>query len=305
MITPWRGSQCSVTDSSSKPQILLTNDDGIRSPGLWAAAEALAPLGFVTVAAPLNQWSGAGRSMPFQSEGRIYEEAVTVGGKTWKVYAIDGTPAQAVQHGLVELMPRYPDLIVAGINYGENVGSGVTISGTIGAALEGASFGVPGLAVSLQTDSQYHRSHSTDVDFNAAAHFTHVFARLMLGLPRPTDVDVLKVEVPEGAGPDTPWRVTRLSRTRYYLPQKPSRASLQDRATIAYERLVEPDRVEPDSDVRALVDGVVSVTPLSLDITSRVDLHTVQQLFEQYSQIERQVEGDEPPAAGPGRASPH
>ncbi len=270
-----------MSELGTKKQILLTNDDGIRSPGLWAAAEALERLGFVTVAAPLTQWSGAGRSMPYNSEGRIYQEQVTVGGRTWQVYAIDSTPAQVVQHGLVELMPVRPDLVVAGINYGENVGSGVTISGTIGAALEGAAFGLPSLAVSLQTDSRYHLSHSTEVDFHAAAYFTHKFAQLLLGFPRPADVDVLKVEVPEGATPATPWRVTRLSRTRYYLPQKPQRASLGDRANIAYARQLEPDRLEPDSDVRALVDGVVSVTPLSLDITSRVDLQAIQQLFSQ------------------------
>jgi 5'-nucleotidase len=268
-----------VSETPTKKQILLTNDDGIRSPGLWAAAEALAPLGYVTVAAPRLQWSGAGRSMPYTSEGRIFEETVTVNGRSWKVYAIDGTPAQAVQHGLVELLPRHPDLIVAGINYGENVGSGVTISGTVGATLEGASFGLPGLAVSLQTDSSYHLSHSTEVDFSAAAFFTHKFARLLLSLERLTDVDVLKVEVPEGATPATPWRVTRLSRTRYYLPQKPARANLSDKGVIGYLRQIEPELVEPDSDVRALIDGVVSVTPLSLDITSRVDLHTMTELF--------------------------
>jgi 5'-nucleotidase len=270
-----------LSEHNAKKQILLTNDDGIRSPGLWAAAEALEPLGFVTVAAPLNQWSGAGRSMPYNSEGRIYEEQVTVGGRTWKVYAIDSTPAQVVQHGLVELIPDRPDLVVAGINYGENVGSGVTISGTIGAALEGAAFGLPSLAVSLQTDSRYHLSHSTEIDFSAAAYFTRKFARLLLDSPRPMDVDVLKVEVPEGATPATAWRVTRLSRNRYYLPQKPQRAALGDRANIAYARQLEPERVEPDSDVRALMDGVVSVTPLSLDITSRVDLQAIQHIFSQ------------------------
>jgi 5'-nucleotidase len=268
-----------VAETRRKLQILLTNDDGIRSPGLWAAAEALSDLGFVTVAAPLNQWSGAGRSMPFHSEGRIYEELVTVGGKTWKVYAIDSTPAQVVQHGLVELLPAHPDLVVAGINYGENVGSGVTISGTIGAALEGASFGIPGLAVSLQTDSRFHLSHSTEVNFATAAYFTRKFARMLLDLPRPSDVDVLKVEVPESASPDTPWRFTRLSRTRYYLPQKPQRANLHDKATISYLRTLEPELIEPDSDVRALIDGVVSVTPLSLDLTSRVELTAMAQLF--------------------------
>ena len=269
----------SMAADTERRQILLTNDDGIGSPGLWAAAQALAPLGYVTVAAPREQWSGAGRSMPAHSAGSISIENVVVSGQNWRVYAIDGTPAQAVQHSLVELMPRYPDLIVAGINYGENVGSGVTISGTIGAALEGASFGVPGLAVSLQTDARYHLSHSTDIDFAAAAFFTQKFARLMLSTERPADVDVLKIEVPEDASAQTPWRITRLSRTRYYMPQKPERTNLGDETKIGYNRQVEAERVEPDSDVRALVDGVVSVTPLSIDITSRVDLATIAALL--------------------------
>jgi 5'-nucleotidase len=94
-----------------------------------------------------------------------------------------------------------------------------------------------------------------------------------------SDVDVLKVEVPEGATPATPWRVTRLSRTRYYLPDKPTRVNLSDAAHIGYRLDVELKRLEPDSDVSALVDGVVSVTPLSLDLTSRVDLAAMTELF--------------------------
>ena len=268
-----------MSQRNEQKQILLTNDDGIGSPGLWAAAAALAPLGFVTVAAPRQQWSGAGRSLPFQSEGRITIQEMQVEGQNWQAYAVDGTPAQAVLHAIMELLPAYPDLIVAGINYGENVGSGVTISGTIGATLEGASFGIPGLAVSLETDPSFHRTHSTDVNFATAAHFAAYFAARLLRQPRPPDVDILKVEVPEKASPATPWRVTRLSRTRYYLPQKPTRANLGDQARVGYVRQIEPERVEPDSDVRALMDGVVSVTPLSLDLTSRVDLPAVQALF--------------------------
>jgi 5'-nucleotidase len=86
-----------------KPHILLTNDDGIRSPGLWAAAEALSRLGFVTVAAPREQSSGAGRSLPSTSDGVIREEIIEVRGQQWKAYAVGGTPAQAVQHGLLEI----------------------------------------------------------------------------------------------------------------------------------------------------------------------------------------------------------
>jgi 5'-nucleotidase len=262
-----------------RKRILLTNDDGIRSPGLWAAAEALAPLGEVIIVAPRMQHSGAGRSMPATSEGRIHPEEAVLGGQPVTAYAVDGTPAQAVQHGLVELLPTYPDLIVAGINYGENVGSGVTISGTVGATLEGASFGVPGLAISLQVDTSFQLSHADHIDFSVAAHFTHKFAALLLGLDRISDVDVLKVEVPERATRDTPWRVTRLSRTRYYLPEKPERQHLSDPGHLGYRLEVELQRLEPDSDVSALVDGVVSVTPLSLDLTSRVDMGTLTDLF--------------------------
>jgi 5'-nucleotidase len=80
---------------ANRPLILLTNDDGIRSPGLWAAAEALSAVGYVTVAAPREQSTGMGRSMPTTSDGAIHEEQVSVGGKTWTVYAVGGTPAQA------------------------------------------------------------------------------------------------------------------------------------------------------------------------------------------------------------------
>ena len=123
----------------SRPQILLTNDDGILSPGLWAAAASLSKLGFVTVTAPREQSSGAGRSLPSTSDGTIQEQRVQVNGQAWTVYSIGGTPAQTVLHGIYEVMPAKPDLVVSGINYGENVGTGVTISGTVGAAMEAAS----------------------------------------------------------------------------------------------------------------------------------------------------------------------
>jgi len=87
----------------------------------------------------------------------------------------------------------------------------------------------------------------------------------------PFDVDVMKVDVPAMATPDTPWRVTRLSRQRYFTSVKPKRTKLSDRGSIDYQRDIQPG-LEPDSDVAALVNGVVSVTPLSLDLTSRVKL---------------------------------
>jgi 5'-nucleotidase len=251
--------------------ILLTNDDGINSPGLRAAAEALATLGWVTVVAPREQWSGAGRSLPSNTGGTIHAQRQQIGGDHWEVFAVDGTPAQAVQHGILELVPRRPELVVSGINYGENVGSGITISGTVGAALEAASFGVPALAVSLETPKEFHLSHSEDIDFAAAAHFTCFFADMIFRTRLPADVDVVKVDVPMTATPATEWKVTRLSRERYYLPVKPQRENLSDRRRVDYLRQLESEP-EPDSDVAAMIDSFVSVTPLSLDLTSRINL---------------------------------
>ncbi len=263
----------------SKRQILLTNDDGIGSPGLWAAAEALSALGYVTVVAPRQQSSGMGRSLPNTSDGIITEEIVHIRGQSWKVYSVGGSPAQAVLHGILEIMSQPPHLVVSGINYGENVGLGVTISGTIGAALEAAALGYPALAVSLETDARYHLSHSTDVDFSAAAHFTALFARILLEKRLPFDVDVLKVDVPSDASPQTPWEWTRLARQRYYEPVPPRRNSWSEPAKVGYVERAVLDGDE-NSDVYVLrKKRHVAVTPLSLDLTSRVDLKELERWF--------------------------
>jgi 5'-nucleotidase len=258
----------------TKPlQILLTNDDGIRSPGLWAAAEVLSELGFVQVVAPREQFSGAGRSFPTTSDGIIQPQEVQVNGKPWQVYAVGGAPAQVVLHAVLEILPQRPDLVVSGINFGENVGSGITISGTVGAAMEAASMGIPSLAVSLETKPEHHYSLSAEVDFSVAAHFTIYFSRLVLANRFPPDVDLLKVDVPCDATPDTHWGITRLSHQRYFEPTAPKRASWDVPARVGY-RTVDGDLHEPpDTDVYALrVQRIVSVTPLSLDLTSRIDL---------------------------------
>lgn len=265
----------------TKPQILLTNDDGILSPGLWAAAESLSDVGFVHVIAPREQSTGMGRSMPNTSDGIIVPQEVTVSGKTWTVYAVGGTPAQAVQHGILEVLPVCPDLVVSGINYGENLGTGVTISGTVGAAMEGASLGARSLAVSLETDAVHHLSYSKEVDFSAAAYFTAYFARLLLARQMPPDVDLLKVDVPANATPETEWVVTRLTRKLYFEPTVPKRETWSQPGRPGYRRTGELEKFEQDSDVYAVLSRrMVSVTPVSLDMTSRVTLSEFRSLLE-------------------------
>ncbi len=252
-------------------QILLTNDDGIKSPGLWAAAAALESLGYVTVAAPRNQNSGTGRSLPSTSDGIITLEELKVNGRTWKVYAVGGTPAQAVLHGAIEIMPRKPNLIVSGINYGTNIGNGVTVSGTVGAALEGAALGVPSIAISLETPLDTHLSYSTDIDFSTAAYFAAFFGDKLLKQEMPADVHVLKVEIPSQATPETPWEITRLSQTRFYEAIRPDRKTWDQPVRLDYRVAENWDQCGEDTDAYVVhVKKMVSVTPLSMDMTSRV-----------------------------------
>ena len=259
--------------NASSPLILVTSDDGFGSPGLHAAVAAVSPLGELIVAAPRWQQTGAGRSLPDSFTGSIHEETIEVNGQLFVAYAVEGSPAQVVQHTMLELAPRLPDLVVCGINYGENLGNGITVSGTVGAALEAAAFGSAALAVSLGVPKIYHRSHSPEVNFDIAGHFTSYFARWLLTQELPFDADVLKLDVPASATTETPWRVTRVSRQRYYLPVASRKNALFLPGPLDYEQGFDPDRLEPDSDIYAFaIDQVVSVSALSSDLTARVEL---------------------------------
>jgi 5'-nucleotidase len=257
--------------TKKKPHILLTNDDGIRSPGLWTAARELSKIGYVTVAAPREQSTGMGRSLPSTSDGIIRKETVQVNGQDWTVYAVGGSPAQAVLHALYEIMEHKPDLVVSGINYGENVGMGITISGTVGAAMEAASLGIPSVAVSLQTEIQYQLSHSEDVDFSVAGYFAAYFAKRVLENKFPSGVDLIKVEVPAHATHETEWRIARLSPMRYYEPVPAKRDSWDQPGSISYKLSTELDNDGADTDITILrKKHLVAVTPLNLDLTARV-----------------------------------
>ena len=253
-----------------KKQILLSNDDGIDSPGLWAAAEALTELGYVTVSAPRDHMSATGRGHQRDSDGSITPRKLTIKDQEWDVdvYAIGGSPSQSVAHGVLGLAQQKTDLVVSGINIGENFGTDVTYSGTVGAALEAASLGIPALAVSLQLTTDDWDRYPEDVDFSTAAYFTKYFAKILLENQLPDDVDVLNLVVPKDATPDTPWKITKLANTRYYKPYVEHKG---DKALINAHPINHAD-IPPDSDMHTvLVEQKVSVVPISLDLTSRVE----------------------------------
>ena len=265
---------------NERPLILFTNDDGIQSPGLWAMVDAFDGVADRLVVAPRQQQSATGRSLPLQSKGTLHAVPAD-DGADWVAYGVDGTPAQAVQHGVLELSKQPIDLVISGCNYGDNLGNGVTISGTVGAAIEAASFGIPAMAISQQTPHNLHLTYSEEVDFSIAARFARKFGEWLLRDERPDDVDILKIDVPWEATPETDWRVTRLSRRRVYWPTRPERVSLNETGKLGYKQNASPGRAEPDSDVYVMMhERLVSVTPMSLDMTSRTDMFRLSQLIE-------------------------
>jgi len=253
-----------------KKHILLSNDDGIDSPGLWAAAEALSDLGYVTVAAPRDHMSATGRGFARESDGRITRKKLTIKGQEWDVYAIGGSPSQSVTHGILEVVPQRPDLVVAGINFGENFATDVSYSGTVGAAIEAASLGIPALAMSQQIIYEDWDTLHPNVDFSAAAYFTRYFASILLEKSMPEDVDVLNVVVPDGATPQTPWKVTRLAKMRYFRPYVVRKGKPEDTGYIT-SNILKDEEIPPDNDIYTVrVEKMVAVTPLSIDMTSRI-----------------------------------
>ena len=266
---------------SIKPQILLTNDDGIHSPGIWAAATELSKIGYVTVAAPREQHSGAGRSVPSKSDGEIKPVKLKIGEQEWTCYAVGASPAQTVQYGVFGILKAKPDLVVSAINYGENPAIDITMSGTVGAAMEAASLGIPALAVSIQLENDDYLGYSDKVDFSTAAIFTRRFAKVLLEKKMPEDVMILNVNVPYHAAPETGWRVTRLSRHPYFTATVKEPAKPGEKAQVEVRPTPHPDDLaDPTTDVSTFCkEKIVSVTPLSLDMTSRVNLGDLQKSF--------------------------
>jgi len=210
--------------------------------------------------------------MPSNSDGIITPKKRVIHDKEWTVYAVGGTPAQVIQHGILEVIREKPDMVVSGINYGLNLGQSVTASGTVGAALEGAVFGVPSLAVSLETGKEHHLSHSEDVNFQEAAKITAAFAQKILNGVLDKEVHLLKIDIPSDATADTPWEITTQSQIRYYLPLAPKRASWDQPGSTDYTIQKDFEIFLHDSDVyTVLVKRHISVTPLNLNMTARVD----------------------------------
>lgn len=257
-----------------KPLILITNDDGVYSPGLWAVAEAVQDLGDLLIVAPMFQQTGMGRALPKEGNvGIIKKVKIMVNGNEVDAFGVHGSPALAVSHAVLELTDRKPDLCISGINYGENLGLSLTCSGTLGAAFEADSHGIPSIAVSREVDlSKQHSSEYQSLDWEAAKNVTKKIANEVLKRGFPEGVRIFNINVPDSATCKTEVRVTSQSRNNYSIFVRPEKRDLGKSYILHSQLDVDIEKTEKCSDIYAfLFDKVISITPLTWDLSIKIN----------------------------------
>jgi 5'-nucleotidase len=242
------------------PVILVTNDDGYRSEGVKALADAMRALGDVVTVAPVDEASAIGHALTLRRPLRL--EHV---GKN--VYGVDGTPTDCVNIAVSQVLKRLPDLVVSGINKGWNLGDDVTYSGTVAGALEGALLGVPSIAVSL-------KASPGEYDFSHAAEAAVVFARPMLKRVFATRT-FLNINVPKGRPRGTRFTVQA---TRNHITSVMARHDPKGRPYFWIDEGQDEWQPHDRSDYQAVLDGYTSVTPLHPDLTAHQALATLEGL---------------------------
>lgn len=236
--------------------ILVTNDDGINAPGIKALSLALTAIGKVVVVAPERERSAIGHGITMHKPLRVTE--VSFGTPKITGLAVNGTPADCVKLALDALLDETPVLVVSGINRGENLGTDVLYSGTVSGALEGCINDRPSLAVSLVGED--------DLDFDFAAKFTIRLAQQIVkyGLPEGTLLNINIPHLPKSEIKGL--AITRLGRRRY-INTISSRKDPRGKAYYWLAGQKEDLDQAPDTDIGALSRGMISLTPLHLDLT--------------------------------------
>jgi 5'-nucleotidase len=241
-------------------QILVTNDDGVRSDGIHALAAALAALGDVTIVAPHLEASAIGHALTLRRPLRMERLRE-------RVYEVDGTPTDCVNIAFTQIYNGTPDLVVSGINKGFNLGDDVTYSGTVSGALEGALLGVPSIAVSLERRNEYDFSHA------AAAASTIAVMVLRGGVLQ--GQTFLNLNVP--AGKPKGFRLTVQAKRNHVTIVDPR---IDPRGQKYYWIEEGENDWEPHdrSDYQAVRNGYIAVTPLQPDMTDRDALGKLESL---------------------------
>jgi 5'-nucleotidase len=249
-------------------RILLTNDDGIYAPGLRALRHELLKLGSVIVVAPATEQSAAGHSVTLLNPLLVSEVFDDADSKVFIGWAVEGRPADCVKLALLELLPDPPDVIISGLNAGSNAGINVLYSGTVAAAIEGAFYRRTAIAVSLEYDKKI-------TDFPAAAKYARQVIEQILA-KKPADGSLFNVNLPVlERGPVKGVKVLPQN-VSPYTEKFDRRVNPRGRTYFwSSPEFLCPDP-HPGTDVEALAEGYITVTPLKFDLTDHAQLAALQ-----------------------------
>ena len=245
---------------------LISNDDGITASGILASKKAVEDLCETYVVAPETQQSGIGHALTLYEPLRVNEFTLRDGSKG---YGVGGTPTDAVTLALFEIMDEKPDIMISGINTGFNIGQAeLTTSGTLGAAIEAASFGIPTIAISQEVtrDDIKFENGEIQIDFSFAGKMLNRLAKIVLKKGLPEGIDLLNVNIPAHPSDDS-FEIAHLSE-RMYTPVIDKR--LDPRGKPYYWIGGEPyESYKPGSDGHALRNQhKTTITPIKIDLTS-------------------------------------
>lgn len=242
---------------SSKPLILITNDDSIEAKGIASLLEAMKPLGDILVVAPDKPQSGMGHAITIHSPLRLLKSKQFEG---VNAYTCSGTPVDCVKLAIYEVLKRRPDLLVSGINHGSNASTNVLYSGTMSAAVEGAIEGIPSIGFSLL-------DHDADADFDASAFYANKIAAAVLKNNLQKGV-CLNVNIPRGKMQEiNGMKICRQGRAFW----EDSFEKRKDPSGKDYYWLTgkfETGDKGEDTDMWALDHNYVSVVPTQFDMTA-------------------------------------
>ena len=248
-------------------RILLTNDDGILAPGILAAKAALDALGEVWVVAPERQQSAVGHAVTLHKPLRITAIQLPDGSKG---YATNGTPTDCVTLGFDVLLKGKCDLVVSGINAGPNLGWDLTYSGTVAGAMEGAVLNVPSIAISVAAKQR------SKIDFGPAAAFVARLAQQIALDPLPPNT-LLNVNVPAVSESEIRGVMITHQGRREYVDRLVTRTDPSGRPYYWQAGRIREDTPDPGSDVHAILENQISVTPVHLDLTAYSLLENLRQ----------------------------
>lgn len=270
-----------IKNYGNTTNILVTNDDGVTAPGLLALAQEMRFLGNVFILAPDHNWSASGHVKTLDRPLRVKEVCLEDG---TNAFACDGAPSDCVALAVAGFFKRKIDLVVSGINPYANVGHDVTYSGTVTAAMESVIWGIPAVAVSLDQPDNYHGS----IDYSAAAAAGRQVAMNVSQFGLAVDV-LLNVNVPFLGYPQIKgYQMTRQG-LRVYHDRLDARTDPRNRPYYWVIGDMPTGVPEPGTDVGALMDGYISVTPIQLDLTAH-------HLIDKIKQWSWQMEGVNAPA---------